>query len=468
MKNRSFGYQIVALILSLMIIFLSGCDSLGSKKVVIEPMEPEDPCSLSFDFIGGKDVMPISGYYGPLDVAVSKNGEDFPDYFSDKMFELISGCGVNMFHHTYANYVMVPNMYEKMFELGEKYGVGIGVFDSEINSRGNDATLSLEAMDERLNLYRDYPAFVGMYVVDEPGSPMYKPEVGEDRYIERYQNCMKRLGELGVFGSLNMLPADEGEKEINKFLDYYCQNYNPMNLSWDLYVFQKDYTIEHWYYNVDRFRHYGLKYNLPVWVYVQAGDQWSFTRFDSDPYYPNEFEFDWNVNVLLATGVKGIEYYPLIQPTFHGYAVSTEYDFQRNSLIGAAMNKTQWWYYAKDINAHIAAIDSVLMNSVNKGVIITSPKAKKDTRNCTFTMKGSSWRELKSIEGETFTGCFNYQGKTALYVVNYDTKYAQKITLNLYDSYNMKVIQGTEESFVKTNKLKLDMKAGEGVLVVFE
>ena len=309
-------------------------------------------------------------------------------------------------------------------------------------------------MDQRINLYRNNPAFIGMYIVDEPGSKMYKSEVGEARYIENYQMCIQRLGELGVFGSVNMLPAEENEEAINAFLDYYCQNFNPMNLSWDLYLFQKEFTTEEWFYNVDRFRYYGLKYNLPVWVYVQAGCQWSPKAFDSDPYYPNEYEFDWNVKVVLAVGTKGIEYYPLIQPVDHSRALSTEYDFQRNSLIGAAMNKTQWWYYAKNINAHIAAIDSVLMNSVNKGVIITSPQAKEDTRSCTFQMEGDSWRELKSIDGETFTGCFNYQGKTAFYVVNYDMKYAQHITLNMYDKYNLRVIQGTEESLVNTNKLK--------------
>ena len=53
-------------------------------------------------------------------------------------------------------------------------------------------------------------------------------------------------------------------------------------------------------------------------------------------------------------------------------------------------------------------------------------------------------------------------------MVNYDTEYAQKITLEFFDKYNMKIVQKAEEKFVKTDSLELTMSAGEGVLVVME
>ena len=65
-------------------------------------------------------------------------------------------------------------------------------------------------------------------------------------------------------------------------------------------------------------------------------------------------------------------------------------------------------------------------------------------------------------------GCFNYHGKSALYVVNYEAEYAQKVTLNLQDAYNLSITQSGENSKVKTNTLTLDMQPGDGVLVVFE
>ena len=94
--------------------------------------------------------------------------------------------------------------------------------------------------------------------------------------------------------------------------------------------------------------------------------------------------------------------------------------------------------------------------------------AKKDTEGLEYIMEGDSWRELESVEGNTMIGCFNYCGQTALYVVNYEYKYAQKVTLNLQGSYDMRVIKGAKESKVNTDTLLLDLKAGEGALIVFD
>ena len=138
-------------------------------------------------------------------------------------------------------------------------------------------------------------------------------------------------------------------------------------------------------------------------------------------------------------------------------------------MIGAWGNKNRWYYYAQDINKHIAAIDEVLMNSVSKGIIVSGQKAQEycaDTREA--VLDGTSWRELADVSGNTIVGCFNYQGKTALYVVNNDYEWAQDITLNFQDTYKVRVLQAADTKYLATNQLTLNMEAGEGVLVVFE
>ena len=120
------------------------------------------------------------------------------------------------------------------------------------------------------------------------------------------------------------------------------------------------------------------------------------------------------------------------------------------------------------INSHITAIDTVLMNSTHKGLIASGEAAIKQTTGLEAVMEGDSWRELKSVEGSALIGCFNYQGKTALYVVNFEERYAQNIVLNLQDTYNISVTQNAQLKTIKTNQLILDLKAGEGVLVVFD
>ena len=108
------------------------------------------------------------------------------------------------------------------------------------------------------------------------------------------------------------------------------------------------------------------------------------------------------------------------------------------------------------------------MNSVNKGIIITGEQAKADFGSNQFLMEGDSWRELAGVQGDTLIGCFNYNGKSALYVVNYDYAYAQNITLDFVDNFKMKVIQDAKTSYVAGDSLELTLSAGNSALVVFE
>lgn len=109
------------------------------------------------------------------------------------------------------------------------------------------------------------------------------------------------------------------------------------------------------------------------------------------------------------------------------------------------------------------------MNSVSKGILATGEKSIQDAHDTRDAlMEGTSWRELKTVSGDAVIGCFNYQGKTALYVVNYSYKTAQKIELDFVKECNVKVVQTAETSYVKADSLTLEMAAGDGVLLVFE
>ena len=472
MKQSIMKRLVSGILISSMLLGVSACGN--KEQVVIEPMEKEEVHSVSFDFLGGADVMPISGYYGPLTGPDSVDGESLPNYFTDEIFQKISGAGVNMIHHANTNYVLAPEQVFQMLELGEKHNVGICVFDGQICQPTPGVDKDLNVVDARISEYCDYPAFCGLYVVDEPGTSYYIPTENQSRDISTYATVFQTLRELGVFGAGNLLGVwKEADREkYRQYVEEYCEKCDPMFLSFDYYVWDRhnNSTKSGFLYNMDTIRHYAEKYELPFWCYIQAGSQWGDGGqvFDSGELIPTEGQLQWNVNVALAYGVKGIEYFPLIQPHYFSYAVSKDYDFQRNGILGAWGNKTQWWHYAKKMNTQIGAIDHVLMNSVNKGVIVTGEVATKETDGLEFIMQGDSWRELASVEGNTMIGCFNYQGKSALYVVNYEHEYAQKVTLNLHDSYNMSIIQNAEQSNVNTDTLTLDLKAGEGALIVFD
>lgn len=468
MKRKMVRHGVSLLLLTGMLGMLTAC----GQKEAIAPMETEEVQAVSFDFIGGTDVMPISGYYGPYMVDSSVDGESFPNYITDEVFEMITDCGVNMTHYTRTDYKTSPEDTLKLLELGEKYGLGIFVQDTALKTMATGEKNNRLKVSERIAQYSDYPAFCGVYVADEPGTPYYYPTKNQVHDISAYVPLFTDLAALNIVGSGNLFPVWEKSDydKYNQMLEEYCSTCNPSYLSFDHYVWDKGRTRAGWFYNVDIVRQYAEKNEIPFWVYIQAGSQWNDAaeRFDTDGYYPTEGQFAWNVNASLAYGAKGIEYFPLIQPTYFALAKSESWDFQRNGIIGAAGNKTQWWYYAKNVNEQIAAVDSVLMNSVNKGVIASGEEAVQDLKGMNYLLEGTSWRELKDVQGNAIVGCFNFKGKSALYVVNYETEKAQKIALNLEDSYKVTVTQRAEDSYVNTNKLELDLKAGEGVLVVFE
>ena len=227
--------------------------------------------------------------------------------------------------------------------------------------------------------------------------------------------------------------------------------------------------MEVYFYNMDVIRKAADERNLPFWAFVQAGSQWNdgWDEFEAiKPYFPNNSQFDWNVNTSLAFGAQGIQYFPLVQP--YQFTMTKEGDYECNGIIGAMGNKTQWYYYAQTINKHIRAIDEVLMNSMHKGVIASGDQAKKDLEFTTCVIESESFNELQSVSGDALVGCFNYQGKTALYVVNHSFEQAQKVKLTFGGVQNLQLIQKSKASDAKTSELILDMAAGEGILIVIQ
>lgn len=474
MRKNSVFLKPICLGLSLVILALSfcGCGDYERKKVNIEPMEAENPDVYGFEFLGGTDVMPIAGYYGPMPSNYSVDGQSLPDYISDEFFEKIAESGINLIHHQYADYATIPSIVKKLLGLGEKFNIGICVYDSRIRDNLGEETMSVEDIDEIVNDYRNYPAFCGLYITDEPTSDYYYSNHSNTRITE-YGKLFSNLKALDIFGYANLFPmvtAADKEQYI-KYLQEYIDTCDVYYMSWDKYVFDKGNTKSDYFLNMSLCREYAEKVNIPFWPYIQAGSQWNASTvsgIDTVGYYPTEGEFVWNVNTSLAYGAKGIQYFPLIQPYYYAFAMSTDFDFERNGIFGAWGNKNRWFYYAKNVNAQIAAVDAVLMNSVNKGVIVTGKDAKNDNKDSKYLIDGDSWRELTEVAGDSLIGCFNYKGKSAFYVVNYDTEYAQKIFLKLNEKYNLSVTQGAKTTFISTDALELTMAAGEGVLVVVE
>ena len=454
----------------LLITSFSGCVSEKevSEKIEIPKMEAEEPDVYGFDFLGGTDVMPISGFYGPRLTHFSFDGQSMPNYVSDEFMATLAEMGINHIGQSYTYQGETPGAVAELLRLGEKYNIAICVNDERLTSKLGEETLSVTEIDELLMEYRDFPAFAGVYVVDEPHNDNWYD--GQNKYMSEYRQLYANLKELDVFSYGNLFPLTSvsGSENYEKYLKEWVENCDVYYLSWDHYVWDRPVGREDYFANLSLGRKYAEMAEIPFWSYIEAGGNHVDTAEDTEEYYPLEGEFYWNVHTSLAYGAKGIQYFPIIQPSWYANAISQPYDFERNGLLGVMGNKNRWYYYAQNVNKQIAAVDEVLMNSVNKGVIATGERAKKETEVSEHIMKTDAWRELIGIEGETLIGCFNYKGKSAYYVVNYEHEYAQNITLNFADNYDMTVTQDAEKSYVNTKSLELTLKAGEGVLVVIE
>ncbi len=457
---------------------ICGCAKTNTKdaeKAQIEPMEIEEAVNYSMDAIGGEDVMPIMGFYGPVPSEFSYNGNALPDYFTEEFYQLVADTGINMIGTTLANYGTVPSYVKKSLELGEKVGLGILVQDKRILS--ND--LTLEEVDEMTHEYTDYPSFAGVFMVDEPGAVYFRDHENGTN-VDEFDTISKNLKELGFYVYENLLGmhatdtyTEEDVEAYTRYMRDWVKHVNPQALYYDRYIFEDNEGLKmgkKYFKNMEICRSVAEESGIPFWTYIEAGQQFTDkgAKFDTEAYFPSRGEFMWNVGTALAFGTKGILYFPLIQPIFYAYAESTPFDFQRNGLIGAWGNKTRWYYYAQDMNAQIAATDEILMHAVNKGVIASGEQANEHLSDCQYLMKGKAWREIADVTGDAMIGCFNYKGKTALYVVNYDIEYAQKITLGFVDTYNMTIIQNAETTHTSCSSLELTFAAGESALIVIE
>lgn len=464
-------------------------DIVSVRERLLSDIKTKRRKAVSFEYLGN-NVMPITGFYGPY----SDNEVDgSTSYISEKYFKLIDDLGVNLIVWSNTDYATSAKSAMEYLRLASEHGIGVFVNDSTIVSMAGRNAISSSTLAGRIASYSNYDSFCGMYVVDEPDTSSYFTEPG-DRSVSKYGELARDLQyDLGLNCYLNMYPmwnyTAERKTNYEKYVQEFCETLRPKVLMWDNYPFESAEGLEVYFYNMSIMREYSDKYNIPFWSYIQAGGQWNDDKgyFTSKPYYPDEGQFDWNVNTSLAFGAQGIQYYPLIQPMYYAYAGTEDsptWDFGRNGMIGANGAPTQWYGYAQQIHTHIAAIDEVLMNAEHLGVIVNAANEGTildDTCDVSEQyvlatgVDGSSsegtaacYQEIMNVDGESMIGYFDYDGKTALYVVNYDMESAQNITLEFDKTYQVKQIQNAIETNVNTQSIALDMAAGEGVLLILE
>ena len=266
------------------------------------------------------------------------------------------------------------------------------------------------------------------------------------------------------YTSEDTLPVESYTYE--QYLRDYMEIFEPQVLSYDFYPIQGSFPalMNGYFENMSLIRTAALKANIPFWVYVQT------CSFADGQRLPTQADLLWNVNTCLAYGAKGIQYFCGVNP---------QGDFV-GSMFDAEGNKTEMYGRVKLANEMIAAVDEVLMCAKSEGVIVKGvmPQLNRGEERMSIPegdLLGGTFKELSSVSSNhALVGCFDYDGKTALYVVNNavadDTiqgcAAADEITLNFNGKVSGYAVDGGGKKDFAGESLSVSLGAGEAVLVV--
>ena len=460
--------------------------------------------SLAYDYLGGNSVMPIGGFYGPYSDAT----------LTDEIYQLIKESGINLITYNGIDAASDKNRLQQSLALAEKYGIGVFVTDSSLNTIVKDengevtehtTVVSAEEMAALMATYSVYDSFQGVTIVDEPkGSATWENDTHDeqesefsDSYYKRYQYYEAIAEALKLYGNITSYINLHGSQSVDKgeFYNYVSSIGEDVDvLSFDTYLYFEDNTypllklnrLSSYLESLDTVRQVSMEQNKPFWSYVQAGTDYRSNEEDNGATlgYYTEADTLWIVNTSLAYGAKGIQYFPLLQPEYFSYDSTSEsgYDYDRNGLIGFNNEANRNYAMVQKANKQIAAIDDVLMNATSTGVIATGTAAS-DISTASLT-RGHSFSGILNKNNNTYTnmlanvsandgamvGVFDYQGYEAYYVVNYDRTEgaSQNITLALNENAKYRVIADAVTTSGEGNSISLTVPSGAGVLVVLE
>ena len=416
----------------------------------------------------------LSGYIGPRPTYV-RNGEVvWQPYEDGTVFQELKDAGLNYMVDE-LNFAGSTYEYaQKALEYSEEVDLMYFIAAYDVMRVSNQTMGTDEEIKAKLQQLYQYDSFGGLFLIDEPSATSY-PFIKE--CIDKLNQIEGELGYENLNPHVNLLPPNVGAERLS--------GVPGESISWEDYIRGLSYTgIK--YLSFDMYPIYGLFTNkvMPNWftalgtmnrVAIEEGKPWmgcvqvgggSWAYLTPEQRVTTEGELKWDVNTMLAFGAKGLIYYLTVSPPFWADKEGAEEQKNQHSLINVYGEKTEFYDYVKEINEHIHAMDHVLMNCDYQGIIITGESP------CVHygkdLIKTNTFRGLSDVTGNAMVGCFDYNGKTALFVVNNSTIKEGRITLSFDSGYHFEVFQNAASRKETGESLTLDLGIGESALIVLE
>lgn len=448
--------------------------------------------------------MMIAGFLGPREEYYNVHGVAKPPMIRDEVFKLLAESGINYIDDNSFSYSGTQlEVAQDVLRLASKYNLNYFIGATDIarigqvtgtyesggytyETYGNDYVADYATFAAKLDELTKYKSFGGLHLRDEPGADLFAKIGQAQTHIENYNtahgtrlngfvNLLPGVGAYRWYNNQTIYDKNGNQVTMNSWSDYvraYADLANPNFQSFDMYPIQGDAgQIEYAYFNyLGYFSTVAKEKGLPMAVCIQVGG--------GAPSLPNKRqantdEMHWNVNTTLAFGAEGMTYFIMVEPPYYGDDVTAE-TINSHTAINVNGEPTPYYDAIKAINTNVKAIDHVIVNGTHKGVIFngTMPNtvAPGTTTQITAPYDGTqltkSAAKLTGITGNALIGVYDYEGKTALYVVNNSITSANTIGLTFTGNYTYEIISEGKTSWATGSSLSLNLAIGRGAMVI--
>ena len=201
-----------------------------------------------------------------------------------------------------------------------------------------------------LKLYAGYSPLAGLNLYDEPSRDLFGI-VGYAREVLKGL-APDELPYVNVWPSYASNSA-LGTSTYEEYLRLYLSEVAPPLLCFDHYPLLEGREItSDYFYNWAVIRRYALQAGIPSWVFIQSADFGGEGANISKRRRPNEAEILWQINVSLAYGAKGIQYFTYWTPA------ATDFG---EALVSRDGVLTPLYNYAKRANNYLRVVGKVLL-----------------------------------------------------------------------------------------------------------
>jgi hypothetical protein len=212
-----------------------------------------------------------------------------------------------------------------------------------------------------LERYGASPALAGLNLFDEPHRKLLGI-LGFAKEVLLREAGGEQLPYVNIWPSYTSLKA-LGTSSYREYLDLYFKRVSPPVLSFDHYpLLAKNRITGSYFYNWAVIRNYSLRFSVPSWVFIQS------VGFDGSKIglawrrKPDENELFWQVNVSLAYGAKGIQYFTYWTPSDPKVRFG-------DALVTRSGQLTPLYYSATRVNNYLSVVGKELVPLTSESVV---------------------------------------------------------------------------------------------------